>query len=198
LISIIELKKEFEKHGGIMRTAELNDIGLNSRQILRFEGDNILMKIRRGVYELADISVPDEVMIAKLFPTAVIYLESALLHYGYSDRIPATWQLAVDKNISKPQFKIAYPPVKPFYLESKYINIGIDEFAVNGVKVRIYNRERTICDVLRYANKLDREVFNNAIQRYIKDINRNVKRLIEYAKELRVVEKVKTYVGIWL
>lgn len=69
---------------------------------------------------------------------------------------------------------------------------------MNGVKVRIYNRERTICDVLRYANKLDREVFNNAILRYIKDQNRNGKRLMEYAKKLRVAEKVKTYVGVWL
>jgi predicted transcriptional regulator of viral defense system len=198
LISIIKLKKEFEKHSGIMKTAELNNIGLNSRQIIRLEDENILVKIKRGVYQLVDISVPDEVMIAKLFPTAVIYLESALLYYGYSDRIPSTWQLAVDKNISKPQFKIAYPPVKPFYLDSKYINIGIEEFAVNGVKVRIYNRERTICDVLRYVNKLDREVFNNAIQRYIKDKNRNVKRLMEYAKKLRVAGKVKTYVGVWL
>ena len=42
---------------------------------------------------------PQQIMLMKLFPTAVIYLESALLHYGYTDRIPATWQIAVDKNI---------------------------------------------------------------------------------------------------
>jgi len=198
LIDVEELQKEFGKHGGIMKTAELEAIGLNSRQILRLIEDNVLSKIKTGIYEIVGVSAPDEVILARMFPTAVIYLESALLYYGYTDRIPAAWQMAVDKNISKPQFKISYPPVIPFYLDNKYIDIGIDEFEINGVKIRIYNKERTICDVLRYANKLDREVFNNAIQRYVKDKDKNIKRLIEYAKKLRVSQKVKSYVGVWI
>lgn len=72
------------------------------------------------------------------------------------------------------------------------------EFETSGVKVRIYDKERTICDVLRYENKLDREVFNNTIQRYIKDKDRNIIKLLEYAKKLRVMEKVKTYLGVWI
>lgn len=198
LITIDIIKKEFKEHGGIMRTAELKAAGLNSRQILHLVKDGVLTKIKRGVYEFTGVDIPDEAILAKLFPTAVIYLESALLHYRYTDRIPSSWQIAVDKNISKSQFKISYPPVTPFYLESKYIDIGIDEFQINGVRIRIYDRERTICDVLRYSNKLDGEVFSNAIQRYIKDKNRNVKRLMEYAKKLRVAKKVKTYIGVWL
>lgn len=198
MITIEELKKEFEKHGGIMRTAELKAIGLNSRQILRLIEGNIVTKIKTGVYEFVSIPAPDEVIISKLFPTAIIYLESALLHYGYTDRIPAAWQIAVDKNISKPQFKISYPPVIPYYLDNKYIDIGIDEYEVNKIKIRIYDKERTICDVLRYANKLDQEVFNNAIKRYIRDKDRNIKRLVEYAKKLRVTQKVKIYIGMWL
>jgi predicted transcriptional regulator of viral defense system len=198
VIAINELKNEFEKHGGIMRTAELKAIGLNSRQILRLLQDSILSKIKAGIYEIAGDSATDEIMIVKIFPTAVIYLESALLIYGYTDRIPSTWQIAVDKNISKPQFKISYPPVTPFYLDSRYIDIGIGEFEVNSVKIRIYDKERTICDVLRYSNKLDREVFNNAIQRYVRDKDRNIKRLMEYAKKLRVTQKVKTYIGVWI
>ena len=107
-------------------------------------------------------------------------------------------QIAVDKNISKQQLEISYPLIKPFYIDPKYLEIGIDTFEVNKVKIRIYDKERTICDVLRYANKLDNEVFNNAIQRYVKDNNRNIKRLMEYAKILRVSSKVKIYIGVWL
>lgn len=198
MISVNELKDEFNKHGGLMRTSELNSIGLNSRQLLRLINKNVITKIKTGVYEISGSIVPEEVTIAKLFPTAVIYLESALLHYGYTDRIPGTWQIAVDKNISKPQFSIAYPAVTPFYINKKYMDIGVDTFEVSGFKVRIFDRERTICDILRYSNKLDNEVFNNAVQRYIKDEKRNIKKLIEYAKNLRVTEKVKIYIGVWL
>ena len=109
--------------------------------------ENVLTKVKFVVYHLAEQSVPDEVVIAWLFPTAIIYLESALLYYGYTDRIPVNWQLAIDKNISKQQFNIVYPPIIPLYLESKYIEIDVDEFEMGGAKIRIYNKERKICDI---------------------------------------------------
>ena len=64
--------------------------------------------------------------------------------------------------------------------------------------IRIYDKERTICDTLRYANKLDREVFNIAIQRFVKDKEKKILKLMEYAKILRVTKKVKSYFGVWL
>lgn len=198
LINTSELKDEFNKYGGIMKTSELKSFGLSSRQIIKLLENNVISKIKTGFYEIVGKTIPDEVIISKLFPTSVIYLESALIHYGYTDRIPSTWQIAVDRNISKSQLKISYPPITPFFLDNKFIEIGLEGFEINGVKIRIYNKERTICDVLRYANKLDREVFTNAIQRYIKDEDRNIKLLMEYAKRFRVMEKAKTYIGVWL
>ena len=192
------LKFEFEKNGGLMRTSELEKLGYHSRKIVKLLEEGVLSKVKIGFYELASEVVADEVMIMKLFPFAVIYLESALLHYGYTNRIPVAWQIAVDKNISKRQFKISYPPVTPFYLDSRYINIGIDKYEMNGVEISIYNKERTICDVLRYANKLEREVFNTAIQSYIKDKEKNIIRLMEYAKKLRVTQKLISYFGVWM
>lgn len=197
-MTIDRLKEEFDKHGGILKTFELKNIGVDSRQILKLLKNNILSKIKTGIYEMADEIVPEEVMIAKIFPNAIIYLESALLYYGYTDRIPSTWQIAVDKNVSKSQFKLSYPLVTPFYLESKYINIGVTEFEINNVRIRIYNKERTICDVLRYSNKIDSEVFTSAIQKYIIDKDKNINRLMEYAKKLRVTQKAKIYVGMWI
>lgn len=198
MINKSELKEEFNKRGGIMKTSELKTFGLNSRQILRLVEDKVMTKIKTGFYEIVGMTIPDEVLISKLFPTSVIYLESALMHYGYTDRIPSFWQIAVDRNISKSQLKISYPPIMPFFLDNKFIEIGLIGFEINGVKIRIYNKERTICDILRYANKLDREVFTNAIQRYVKDKDRNIKLLMEYAKRFRVTQKAKTYIGVWL
>jgi len=181
-----------------MRTAELRKLGFHSRKISGLLEKGILAKVKTGVYEMGNEVVPDEAMLMKLFPTAVIYLESALFHYGYTDRIPATWQIAVDKNISKSPFRISYPPVTPFYLDGRYIDIGQTEYEMNGTMIRIYDKERTICDTLRYANKLDREVFNVAIQRYIKDKEKRLPKLMEYAKILRVTKKMKDYLGVWL
>lgn len=193
------LIKEFKKHNGIMKTSELNTIGFNSRNILQFLKEEKIIKLKRGIYQLSDdIDTTEEIIIAKLFPAAVIYLESALLHYGYTDRIPYSWQIAVDKNSSKSQYKISYPVITPFYLEKKLMDVGVSEYSINGIKIKIFDRERTICDILRYEKKIDKEVFNKAIQSYIKDNEKNINKLMEYAKILRVLNKVKIYIGVWL
>ncbi|WP_298840626.1 type IV toxin-antitoxin system AbiEi family antitoxin domain-containing protein [Clostridium sp.] len=193
------LIEEFKKHNGIMRTSELNNICIDSRNILRLLNEEKIIKLKKGVYQLSDdIDTPDEVIISKLFPSAVIYLNSALFYYGYTDRIPSSWQIAVDKNVAKSQFKITYPSITPFYLINKFMDIGITEYCIGNVKIKIFDRERTICDVLRYENKIDKEVFNKAIQSYIKDKEKNINKLMEYARILKVVKKIKIYIGVWL
>ncbi|CAM4414722.1 type IV toxin-antitoxin system AbiEi family antitoxin domain-containing protein [Paenibacillus alkaliterrae] len=198
MLTLAEIKHQFYGHNGVMMTAELRALGISSRQLLQLVNEGVLEKIKQGAYQLSEQLLPEETLITKLFPNAIVYLESALSYYGYSDRLPATWQLAVDKNTSKSIFNIAYPPVKPFYLESNILAIGISLLEVANTEIRIYDRDRTICDVLRYFNKMDREIFNTAIQRYIKDNQHNVNRLLEYAEQLRVTNKVKNYIGVWL
>lgn len=58
---------------------------------------------------MTDSIYPEEVVIARLFPNSVIFLESALMIYGYTDRIPAAWQIAVDRDSEKTQYQIDYP-----------------------------------------------------------------------------------------
>lgn len=198
MIKIESIQKEFKKHGGVLKTAELNQLGLSSRQIKNLLDKGVISKIKHGFYELSDYITREEVVIARLFPQAVIFLESALMYYEYTDRIPAAWQIAVDRNSKKTQYKIDYPVIEPYYLEPKFLEVGIDKIQVEGITVKIFDRNRTICDVLRYENKLEKEVVNNAIQRYVKDPKKNVRKLFEYAKVLNIKNKVQTYIGVWL
>ncbi|AFK85632.1 MULTISPECIES: type IV toxin-antitoxin system AbiEi family antitoxin domain-containing protein [Thermoanaerobacterium] len=198
MINIDVIQKEFNKHGGVLKTSELNALGISSRKIKKLLEKNIIRKIKRGYYELSNSINPDEVIIARLFPNAVIFLESALIYYGYTDRIPSVWQIAVDKNSEKSQYKIEYPPIEPYYLEPKFLKIGVDTIQVEGVTIKIFDRDRTICDVLRYENKLEKEVFSNAVLRYVKDQKKNIRKLFEYAELFNIKNKVQTYIGVWV
>ena len=75
---------------------------------------------------------------------------------------------------------------------------NLESTEIEGTKVRIYDRERTICDCLTHRNKMDAEVFNNSIRGYLKDPQRNESRLGKYAVILRVQRKVREVLGIWL
>ncbi|MFA7534443.1 MAG: type IV toxin-antitoxin system AbiEi family antitoxin domain-containing protein, partial [Tissierellaceae bacterium] len=78
------VNKTFKKHGGILRTFELNELGLSSRQINKLLESGYIRRIKRGYYELSGSIYPEEVVIARLFPNSVIFLESALMIYGYT------------------------------------------------------------------------------------------------------------------
>ena len=195
---IQRLKQEFDKHGGVLKTLELNDLGFSSRQISMLMNENMISRIKHGFYESAEYSPKAEVVLARLFPEAIIFLESALIHYEYTDRIPSSWQIAVDKDSQKSKYDLEYMRIEPFYLEPKYLNIGIDIKNLDGVEVKIYNRDRTICDTLRYEKKLEAEVFSNAIKRYIDDSEHNIRKLFEYAEVFNITKKIQTYIGIWL
>ncbi len=125
-------------------------------------------------------------------------METALFYYRYSDRNPAEWNFAIDKNVSKRRTKIDYPFIKAYRVESELVTLGETEGEIDFHKVRIYDRDRTICDVLRNMNKIDKEVFNKAVQGYVKDPKKNIPNLIEYAKALRVQTRVKELIGVWL
>lgn len=198
MIDKSKLKEEFEKHGGVLKTAELKSLGLSSRQIKKLVEEGEVSKIKQGYYELAGEVNPEEIIIARLFPNAILFLESALLQYGYTDRIPTAWQIAVDRNSEKSQYDIAYPLLQPFYQEPKFLSIGVATYEIQGVEVKIFDRDRTICDLLRYEKKLEREVFSNAIMRYIKDPKKNVRHLAEYAEALNITKKMQSQIGKWL
>lgn len=119
-------------------------------------------------------------------------------HYGYSDRIPADWHLAVSKDSGKSRFKIDYPFVKPYYVEPSLLDLGLTAGEIDEHEVWIYDKDRIICDCLRYRNKMDKEIFNKAIQSYIADPGKNVPKLLEYAEVLRVKKAVKDLIGVWL
>lgn len=193
-----KIKESFVEHGGILKTSELNELGLSSRQINGLIEDNVIVRIKRGFYELANHFTREEVIISRFFPEAVIFLESALMHYGYTDRIPSAWQIAVNRYSKTTQYEIDYPFVEPYYLEPKFLEIGVNIINVDGVNVRIYDRDRTICDVLRYERKLEEEVFIQAIKTYINDSKKNVRNLFEYAEIFNIKNKVQTYIGVWL
>jgi len=197
-MDIDKIKIEFEKQGGILKTSELNDLGLSSRQIKKLLDEEIIFKIKNGYYEISGFIPRDEIVIARIFPNAVIFLESALMHYEYTDRIPLAWQIAVNKNSEKSQYKLGNFFVEPYYLEPKFIEVGVNSTQIQGIAIKIYDRERTICDVLRYENKMEKEVFSNAIQRYIKDHKKNIRKLFEYAEIFNIKNKVQTYIGVWL
>ena len=194
-----KLQAIFEAYGGVMKTSELKANGIYYRTIQKLIEEGNIEQIRRGYYQYLDEkSFTDIPIIVKLFPEGVLCMESALDYYGYIERSFSAWHIAVSDKTRRDRFKIAYPFIKPHFIKPEKYPIGIVDGEIANIKIKVYDRERTICDCLLHKNKMDLEVFNSAIKNYLKDPKKNAARLGEYAPSLHVEKKVREVINIWL
>ena len=192
-------KSIFDKYGGMMRTTQLAEEKIFYPQREKLIADGYVEKIRRGYYQWSNPDDFSEVgTVIRLFPDAILCMDTALRYYGYSDRTPGDWHLAVSKDSGKSRFKIDYPFVKPYYVEPAVLELGLTTGTMDGHAIRIYDKDRLICDCLRYRNKMDKEIFNKSIQKYIADPEKSIPKLMEYAGPLRVKKLAKDLIGVWL
>lgn len=192
-------KEIFDRYGGMMRTTQLAEEKVFYPQRQKLMEDGHIEKVRRGYYQWNSSEDFSEVgTVTRLFPDAILCMDTALRYYGYSDRTPGDWHLAVSKDSGKSRFNIDYPFVKPYYIEPTVLELGLTKGTIDSHEIRIYDKDRLICDCLRYRNKMDKEIFNKAIQNYIADPEKSIPKLMEYAGPLRVKKIAKDLIGVWL
>ncbi len=197
--NIEAIKELFRRYGGMMKTAQLTKEKVYYSDITYLVREGVIEKVRRGYYQLLDDdSLSEAVTVTRLFPDGILCMDTALRHYGYSDRTPAEWHIAVSKYSNRTRFKLDYPFIKPYFIAPDVLVIGLCEQEIDGNKVRMYDKERVICDCLRYRNKMDKEIFNKAIQAYVRDTSKSIPSLMEYSVPLRCQKLVKDLIGVWL
>lgn len=198
-MDINQYKKVFDEHSGVIKSSDFTAKGFHNTILQKLIDEGYVEKLKTGYYEWVEGEpVSDAVVITKLFPEGVVCLDSALYLYGYSERTPLHWHVAVSKNNNKRKYKIEYPPVHFYFIIDKYMSIGRSELMFEGHKLSIFDRDRTICDIIRYEKKMDKEVFNYAIKAYVQDSKKNMSKLMDYAEILNVKNKVSKIIGMWM
>ncbi len=193
------LKKVIENNNGIARTSDFAANGIDKYEVVAFCKEGIIKRIRRGFYQLPQSnSTPEEQLIRELLPQGVICVESALFHYGYSDFSPRKWSIAVPRTATRAVKNIEEFPMRAYYIQRDFLDIGKSTGNFNNIVLPVYDRERTICDCFKYRTKLDNEIFNKAVNAYAADEKKNLANLSKYAKEMKLYTKVMNVMEVLL
>ncbi len=196
---ILDRVKEFiYQNGGVVKKSQLKELDIDYRRILDFVEKGDLVRIKNGYYTVRISDFSEDELIAKLFPDCVLNLESALFSYGYINKKPYGWKLSVDKNTSKSRFKLDYPQVTPLYAEPDTLESGVLDISFGSSTMHIFEKERLVCECLKYEDKMEREMFQQGLFSYIQDPQKDAAKLMKYARERKVVKKVQTMIGVWL
>lgn len=167
--------------------AEAVGLGIHRRDLYKLRDMGYLDVLDRGLYRIAGLpspSLPDFITIAKKIPDGVVCLISALAFHELTTQIPHFVYVALPHKAYKPTLE--YPPVRFYWYREKSYGTGVEEHVVDGCVIKVYDREKTLVDVVKYRNKLGMDVVLEALRMYWLSGNTDLKKLFSYAKLLRV------------
>ena len=199
--NIEKIHNIINKAGGTARTADFNAAGYANYQVSDMRRSGLIVRVRKGYYTLPQPEQQgqrEEEIIAQLYPDGIVCLDSALFHYGYSDKTPLEWHLAFPRTVTRTRFDIDYPAIRWYMVKHELFELGKSVGDWNGVMLSIYDRERTICECFKRRSQMDSEIFAKAVTAYAADDKKNLMRLSQYAKKLRVYTKVTEIMEVLL
>lgn len=193
-----QILKRVEENRGLIKTKEIQEMGIDIRRVHGFVEEGKLIRVKNGYYTSKLLPFTEEDLVVCMFPDGILTMESGAYYYGYLKKRPANWSVAISKNTSKSRFKLDYPIVHPFYTEEEVLKIGVSDAEFKNGTMHVYTKERLICDILKYQEKMEPKDFKESVLAYIQDEDKDVAKLMEYARERKVLKKVQMMIGVWL
>ena len=197
----------FKIHGGYALMKELKAASFQTRDIARLLKEGTIIKVKPGLYRLVTLgdvvirlprikgsgsTISQELIdVSKALPDGVICLASALAFYDLTTFNPSEIYVAIPNAAKVP--KIDYPPLRVFYFRERFYKPGIEKIEVPNCTIRIYNKEKTICDMLRYRNKYGDDLALEGLKTYLSRKEANVNKLRKYAEICQVKTVMMPY-----
>jgi predicted transcriptional regulator of viral defense system len=187
-----------EEHHGFARTKDFIAAGISPYYIKKLESIGEIERVKQGIYRQAGVvkePLNEMIEVSKLVPRGVICLLSALSYFELTTYNPWEYQIAIHRGSKKPKLP-DYPPIKVIYLADAQYNIGIDEVDIDGSTIKIYDREKTICDIVRYREKIGIDLMKEGLRNYLQSPSKNITRLVSYADKLRIRTVLQKYLEV--
>lgn len=147
-----------------------------------------MTRVSRGYYVKENGFADNFYIIISKCKKAIFSDATALYLFNLSDRVPLVYDVTVPYGYGNSYKEV--DNVNLHFVKPDYINLGAIEIdSPFGMKIKTYDIERTICDIIKNKNKMDIEVFTKALQRYSKSKIKDLNKLMRYAKKLKIEKK---------
>lgn len=154
-----------------------------------------IVRLRNGVYATPEALADSMVDVDMIVPDGILCLWSAWAIHGLTTQIPNAFYVAVEskRKVTLPNF----PEFKLVYRSRPQLDMGVANMEVEGYKVKVYDVERSVCDAIKYRNKIGIDVMAEILQNYLRSEGRDLNKLLNYAKPLRVANILNKYLEAW-
>lgn len=189
LINLIKQKD------GLVITREAEMLGIPRKYLSIFAKEGLLERVAHGVY-VSPETFEDEMYILQARASKAIFShDTALYLHDLTDRDPLEYSVTIPTGYNGSRLREA--GINVYSIKKDLHELGVIELKTQfGRPIKAYNKERTICDIVRNRNNMDIAVLNEALKRYLGRKGKNISLLLKYAKELGVQNIIRKYMEI--
>lgn len=186
-----------KNNNNMITTSQAVKLGFSRALLSWYVKEGVLERERQGVYVLSD-TVYDDMYAFMLHSEKIVFShDTALFLNDLSERTPFVHTVTIPSNTR------LSPGIRDecicYYIKPELYELGItDRKTTFGNRVRCYNAERTVCDLLRSRNRLDEETVISGIKKYAASTEKNLKLLAEYAPQFGVSKILRRYLEVLL
>ena len=189
--------EEIVDDSGILLTKNAIEAGISKHALYNFIRDNGFEKAAHGVYASPETWEDENYILSLRCPQGVLSHDEALYYHGLTDREPLQKTITIYTGYGTS--RMVADGIKVFTVKKELLDIGKEIVKTSyGHDIPLYNRERTICDLICSKNRFEIQDFQTALKTYIMGKNKHLNRLMEYAKLFHVDKKIREYMEVLL
>ncbi|EFO65848.1 type IV toxin-antitoxin system AbiEi family antitoxin domain-containing protein [Lactobacillus iners] len=189
--------KEYIKENVVITNKEAEKFGYTRYNLSELTKSGQLERLRPGLYQLKGKVIDDFVLISSNSNRIIFSHQTALYLHDLSDRTPSVFHISVPQGYNASHIKKRYEDLQVHYVKKDLYEIGKTEIkSPQGNLIPIYDIERTICDIIIDREKIDKQIFTDAIKRYFKSNNKNLRLLIKYSRLFKIEDEIRKYMEV--
>lgn len=192
-----KLEELVNKQHGTVMSADLDLYDIPRTYLQMMVADGKLERVERGVYVSTD-AIEDEMYSMQIkYPKLIYSHETALYLHGLSDRTPFEFSASVPSGYKV--VRAVAERFKIYYIKKELHELGVETIqSSHGNPIKTYNIERTVCDIIRSRSRIDIQILNEALKRFVKLKSSDLSLLMDYAKKLKIDTVLKNYLELLL
>ena len=187
------IKQIMNTNNGMLSTRMIEPLNISRQYLSIMENNNDIEKVSRGIYLSPSAFEDSYFSFQQKYKKAIFSHMNALYFYGMTEEFPYNYTVTVPQSY---HVDTVNEKCNVFYVSDDIYELGIVEIETpNGNKVRAYDKERCICDIIRSKGRMDLEQVKKTIKQYMQSRDKDMAKLSEYSKNMGINKKVMEMVG---
>lgn len=189
-----KIKELAKENNGIITGMMIKEEVIPYVYLTRMVNAGDINRVKRGIYTTNEDIIDEYYLLYQKNKKIIFSFISSLYLHNLIDRIPYRMEVTLPNNYNSSHIS---KEVIIHKVKKENHTVGITKVkTIFGNEVACYDMERSICDIVRFRDKIDVEIFRKAIMSYKIHPKRNIYNLRKYAKVFKISKKINELLDV--